>query len=91
MRDVKIFHKKALKLQHDGRKEEAVVYFDKVLETEPRDSNVLLNKGLALAHLGRYDEAIAYFDTVLEDEPDNLFALEWKKEAIRAQNKNLMF
>ena len=65
--------------------------FDKVLETEPRDSNVLLNKGLALAHLGRYDEAIAYFDTVLEDEPDNLFALEWKKEAIRAQNKNLMF
>jgi tetratricopeptide (TPR) repeat protein len=62
--------------------------FDKILEQQPDELNVSVNKGLALFHLGKYDEAIAYFDKVLEYEPGNLFALEWKKDALKAREKD---
>ena len=82
---------KAYSLDNMGRYSEAIHCYDMVLENAPNDLNVLVNKGLSLLHLGRYDEAIAYFDKVLEDEPHNLFAQEWKRDAIKMRDKHLLF
>ncbi|HJU14541.1 MAG TPA: tetratricopeptide repeat protein [Candidatus Nitrosotalea sp.] len=73
-----------------GRFREAIMCFDVVLQKHPDDTNVSVNKGLSLMHLGRYDEAVAYFDRVLEDEPGNLFALEWKKDAEKMRDRDLL-
>ncbi len=73
-----------------GRFREAIMCFDLVLEKYPSDLNVTMSKGLSLLHLGKYDEAIAYFDRVLEDEPSNFFALEWKKDAIKIRDRDLL-
>jgi tetratricopeptide (TPR) repeat protein len=59
----------------EGRYEEAIQYYDKVLEIEPNDVYVLYNKGNAFYSLGNYTEAIQYFDKALEIEPRLVEAL----------------
>lgn len=73
-----------------GRFREAIMCYDVVLQMHPGDLNVSVNKGLSLMHLGKYDEAVAYFDRVLEEEPENLFALEWKKDAEKMRDRDLL-
>ena len=83
-------YNKGLALDHLGRYEEAVTYFDKVLEINPDFAYALngkvngikwslLVKGLALIALGRSDEALTYFDNLLEISPKNLLALNNKE------------
>jgi len=52
------------------RYDEAISYYDKVLEKDPEFPEVLINKGHALNQLKRYDEAISYYDKVLEKDPE---------------------
>ncbi|HLB72154.1 MAG TPA: tetratricopeptide repeat protein, partial [Candidatus Methanoperedens sp.] len=49
-----------------GKYEEAIGYFNRSLEIDPRNSTAWNNKGLALSKLGRIDETISCYDKALE-------------------------
>jgi len=53
----------------------AIFCYDKALEIEPNDSNVLVNKGDALTNIGNYDEAGHCYDKVLAKNPNSSMAL----------------
>jgi len=66
---------KAVSLGELGKYEEAIIYWDKVLETHPEDTDALYNKAVELYNLGRNEEAIIYYDKVLEINPNYTAAL----------------
>jgi len=73
--DVDLLLKNGLESYLDGKLEESMAYFDKVLEIEPNNLDALNNKGGLLNTLGDFSEAIVYFDRVLEIEPNHVRAL----------------
>ncbi|MDW0288181.1 MAG: tetratricopeptide repeat protein, partial [Nitrososphaeraceae archaeon] len=58
-----------------GKYEEAISWYDKALEADPKNVDALYNKGVALGYLGRYEEAIIWYDKALEVDPKNVDAL----------------
>lgn len=58
MDDVEKLYNKAANVSKLGRYEEAIKYYDKVLEIDPHHIDSLYFKGLALSDLGRYEEAL---------------------------------
>jgi tetratricopeptide (TPR) repeat protein len=50
---------------------EAIKYYDKALEIDPKDANVWVNKAVALHKLEKYDEAIECYDKALEIDPED--------------------
>ena len=48
---------------------EAIIAFDKSIETNPHDSYAWTGKGVALGKLGKSDEAIKAFDKAIEINP----------------------
>jgi tetratricopeptide (TPR) repeat protein len=58
-----------------GRYEEAIEYFDRVLIIDPNHVGALIINGLALDSLGRSEEAIEYYDTALDIDPNYVDAL----------------
>jgi len=66
----------------DSQFEEAIEYFDKILEKDPQNTQALTNKGVALGNLGRSLEAISQFDQVLEIDQNNTDALNNKGAAL---------
>jgi len=73
---------KADQLIYENKYEEAITYYDKVLEIDPKDIDALNNKGDALYDLDRYNEAIQYYDKVLEIDPKDIDALEMKNTVL---------
>ena len=71
----------------DSQFEDAIAYFDKILEKDPQNTQALTNKGVALGNLGKSSEAISLFDKVLEIDPNNLDALNNKGAALVALEK----
>jgi len=65
-------------LLQQNKFQEAITYFDRVLEIDPNNIDVLNNKGTALAKIGKLDEAITYFDRVLEIDPNIVETLQNK-------------
>jgi len=65
-------------MAESGQYEEALSYFDKVLETESDNVRALNAKAITLGELEQYDEAFLYLDRILEQDPDNLLALNTK-------------
>ncbi|MGI0002866.1 MAG: tetratricopeptide repeat protein [Nitrosopumilaceae archaeon] len=55
--------------------EDAILNYDKTLQSDPKNIHALANKGSALSSLGRYQEAISYYDKALEIAPEYLIAL----------------
>jgi tetratricopeptide (TPR) repeat protein len=53
-----------------GKNEEAVEYFEKALEINPRFAVAWNNKGASLAQLGKNEAAITCFDKALEINPE---------------------
>ncbi len=49
----------------------AITYYDKALEINSTDINVLYNKALSLDNLGRLEEAITYYTKVLAIKPND--------------------
>jgi len=70
-----------------GELEEALTYFDRVLETDPNHIKALINKGIALAQIGKPEEALTYFDRVLETDPNHIKALNNKGGVLTLQGK----
>jgi tetratricopeptide (TPR) repeat protein len=57
-----------------GHYDEAILWYDKVLDIDPTNISALNNKGVALYNLGHYDEAILWYDKVLDIDPNDLDA-----------------
>lgn len=62
-----------------GRYEDAIKYYNKALQINPRYENAWYNKGAALYGIGKYNEAMECFDKTLEINPRNEFAIESKE------------
>jgi len=58
--------------------EEALSYFDKVLENDPKNLDALHAKAVTLGMIERYDESLSYLEKILEQEPDRVEALSLK-------------
>ena len=67
--------KSGLTLNHFGKYNEAITYFDRALKTDPKNIIALTNKGVALDGLGKYDEEIKNYLKVLEIDPKNKFVM----------------
>jgi len=74
-KNVKEWHAIGIALISEDRYEEAIKYYDKILEINPEDQKALLNKGSVLKDLKRYEEAIKYYDKILEINPNHVKAL----------------
>jgi len=67
---------------------DAITYYDKALQINSTDINVLYNKALALDNLGRLNEAITYYDKVLAIKPDDIDTLNNKGLALDSLGKH---
>jgi tetratricopeptide (TPR) repeat protein len=72
--DAQEIMKKGLSFLEDGKYEEALGCFEKILASNPNDPDVWNKKGVALRSLGRYNEAIESFSKALEIAPRDLDA-----------------
>ena len=62
--------------------DEAITYYDKVLEIDSSDIDALNGKAEALENIGKHDEAIIYYDKVLEIDSSDIDALNGKATAL---------
>jgi tetratricopeptide (TPR) repeat protein len=72
----------------EGRRGDAIEYFRRAVEAEPRFANGYNNWGFALAQMERFDEAIPKYEQALEINPRLVQArnnLEAARAALRAQ------
>ena len=49
----------------------SIELFEKILEKEPNNSEIITNKATCLAELGRYEESIEQLEKVLNKNPDD--------------------
>jgi tetratricopeptide (TPR) repeat protein len=66
--------KKGTSFLEDGKYEEALDCFEKILVSNPNNPDIWNKKGIALRSMGRYDEAIKCFNKSLEISPRDLDA-----------------
>jgi tetratricopeptide (TPR) repeat protein len=62
-------------LDHLGKYQEAITWFDKVLAINKNDTRVMYNKGSALDSLGKYQEAITWYDKDLAINKNDIHAM----------------
>jgi tetratricopeptide (TPR) repeat protein len=82
--DINALNNKGLHLFYQSKQYEAIKYFDRSLEIDPRSTSSWLNKGYALYSLGSYSEAIKCFDKAIELDPD--FADAWHNKGLALGN-----
>ena len=58
-----------------GEYEEAISYYDQILETNPNHVQALFDMGFSLSMLEKFEESIPYYERVLNIEPYNQLAL----------------
>ena len=66
----------AFELANQGNYQEAIPYYDNVLQQEPDNVNALYNKANALENLEEYEDALEYYDKALQIEPEDPYTLE---------------
>ena len=81
------WHKIAASLISNGKYEESIKYYDKILEINPNDVNALLNKGSIFIELDKFDESIKHYDKILEINPNDVNALASKGIALSHLHK----
>jgi tetratricopeptide (TPR) repeat protein len=64
----------AISLQHTGRMDEALAYYNTALEANPDYGEGHYNLANALVQLGRVDEAVVHYEKALEINPNNVAA-----------------
>lgn len=64
-----------MSLLQQGKFNDALEYFDRILVIDPNDVITLGNKGAALTQLDRHEEAIALYNMSLQIEPANITIL----------------
>ena len=84
---IKQLSRQGVLLQNEGKSEEAIVIFDKILEIDPNNAIALSNKGSALVSLGEYERALENFDYALKIEPENTEIMNNKAATLAKLNK----
>ncbi|MEQ8192140.1 MAG: tetratricopeptide repeat protein, partial [Candidatus Eremiobacterota bacterium] len=70
-----------------GKYKEAIKYFDKAIEINPKDVEAWNNKGYTFIKLGKYEEAIKCFDKAIEINPKDAEAWNNKGHAFKEMCK----
>ena len=65
-----------------GRTDIAMKYYDKILDLDPCNTEVLYIKANLLLKARKYEEALKYFEKILKYDPDNTAAQEGKAKAL---------
>ncbi len=60
------YYKKATKLQHAQEYDQAISYFDKIIEINPLYYTGLTGKARAFYYLGKFNDALIWIDKALE-------------------------
>jgi len=68
----------------DGNNENALIEYDKALETDPKHVSAWNNKGIVLSRLKRFEEAISCYDKAIELNPE--YANAWYNKANALRN-----
>jgi len=76
------FFEQAEDLFEEENYEEAISFYDKVLEIDSTDFDALLSKALALDNIGNHEEAISFYDKVLAIDSSDIDALNGKALAL---------
>ena len=84
---VKYWYKKGIALLKAELPDRALECFDRALEKEPEDTDILLKKGIALFLMEKPEQAIEIFDQILGEEPENYQALNNKGMALLSLEK----
>ena len=71
-----------------GNYDEAIKYFDQVIELEPTHEKAWFNKGWALEDLSRFEEALDCYDTFIGMDPNNSEAWTIKAYVLQRLGKN---
>lgn len=95
---VEVLNEKANTLFDSGKYEEAIEYYDKIIEIEPNNAdaevnkglalNELVNKGVYLSYFGQPKEAITYYDKALAIDGNYTDALNNKAFALANLDRN---
>jgi tetratricopeptide (TPR) repeat protein len=72
-----------------GNPAEAIQYFDKALDLDPKNEYALANKGVSLIHSGNPAEAIQYFDKALAIDPNDGIAARGKQHALDIMDRQV--
>ena len=81
--EIKSLEEKGDELTELGKYEEAISFYDKILEIDPNNLVALNKKGANLANLDKPEEALTYFEKALEIDPNYPMSLN-NKGAITA-------
>jgi len=73
--DVDFLFQKGLESFENNNIDEAISYFERVLEIDPNHVDALSNRGGLLSTIGKHDEAFSDLDKALEIEPNHVRAL----------------
>ena len=74
-------------LQKLGEHEDAIKWFEKVIEHSLDDSTAYIKLAISLGNLGLLDDALKYTNMVLDTEPENNSALEIQKITLEEINR----
>lgn len=72
--DAEAFFKEGEKFMRQGRHEEALEQYNKVIEADPDFTNAYLRRGFVNNVLKHYEDAVHDYDKVIEKHPTHVFA-----------------
>jgi tetratricopeptide (TPR) repeat protein len=82
--DANALYNEGFALHNSQRYNEAIAYYDKALELDPKLKNAWANKAIILLMIrGEYEEATQCFDKALEVDPNFGFAWYWKGTSVK--------
>ncbi len=76
------FFEQAQDLFEEENYEDAISFYDLVLEIDSTDIDALFGKAFSLDNIGKYEESISFYDKVLEIVPTDIDALNGKALAL---------
>ncbi len=82
----KEYYDTGLLLVKQEKYDDAIEYFNKALEVEPNNLQILNDKGNTLYSLGKYNEAIKCYEIILKVEPENKVVKNNKEKTVNAEN-----
>lgn len=86
---VDAIYKRGVELYYrHGKFMDAIQFFDRVLEQDPKHAGAWNGRGICLKELGRYEEAIQAFDRVIAMAPNDEEVFYNKGEALEKMGKN---
>ena len=86
--DVHLLRLLGAMLANQGLSDDAIKWYDKALELDPKNVDVMLEKGLCLYNLAKFPAAVEWFDKVLAITGNNSDVINYKRWALDKLDKN---